>query len=305
MLDVNKLRLTHSPLINKLHLFEWTVDPRLQTLLNVDKGNNFTNTFIEDMEWRANNGHNIVIDIKGIRGSGKSYLARGIKGLTDKIRGVKSHIEDIVFTRAEYMDCYSTARAGQTFVIDEDFGFQTQTGSLRIRESMMLAEQTFRIEEVSTIACSVAPSYSHLYDFYLLAYDYDVEHGINRAIVFNTSQLGGMMARPIGYILFPTKKYLNPSIEKAYQEKKKVFTTKVKKGLVRTLQEDYDRYASDCVKKFGWDKSRPTERMVKVYLRREYPQMANTERDDILDTLIVKLYEIHGSKKGKKEERGE
>jgi len=280
-----------------MHLFEIRTNPQLQELLELGDGNDFTQDLISDLEWRADNGHNTVFEIKGPRGSGKSYLARGLKGLNDKIRGVKPSIKDIMFTRLEYVDGYGKANPGKTFVIDEDFGFQTQTGSLRIRETMALTEQTFRIEDISTIACSVAPSYAHLYDFFLLAYDYDVSHGINRAIVFNTSQMGGFSARPIGYILFPTKKYLNPEIEREYQKRKKEFTTKVKEGKVRTLQEDYDKYADDLIKKFGWGKmdKKPPEAVMKVYLGREYPFLANTERMDILDTLKVRMYEIYGS----------
>jgi len=298
-LDPSTLRMTHSPLINLLHTYELEQDDRLQRVLDIETGNNLTSVFVRDIEWRNRHESNYVLEIKGKRGSGKSTLARAIKALADKIRSKRGSIKDIVWTREEYMNEYKTAKSGQTFIIDEDFGFQTQTGAMRIRESLMLAEQTFRVEEVNTIACSVAHTYSHLYDFYLMAYDYDIKQGVNRAILFNTSQLSGLFARPVGFILFPSVEFLNPTIEKAYKEKKKEFTTKVKQGKVRTLQEDYDRYTDECIIKFGWKQNRPTERMMKIYLRREYPHMANTERDDILDTLVVRMFEIHGSRKKK------
>jgi len=296
-ISFDSIRLAHSPLVNKLHKLEIAGDERLKAILDLEYGNDLTKDFLDDLRWRAENNHNHVTDIKGPRGSGKSTLARGIKCFCDKVRGIKTSIEDIVFTRDEYMKRYGSGKRGQTFIIDEDFGFQTQTGSVRIRESMMLAEQTFRIEEISTISCSVANSYAHLYDFSLLSYDYDAKNGINRAIVNNTAQLNSYFARPVGYILFPTRKYLNPELEKHYQDRKKEFTKKVKEGKVRTLQEDYDAMAEQCIRKFKWNMQKPTERVMKVYLSREYPHMANTEQTDILDTLVVRMYEIHGSSK--------
>ncbi|MEO0303958.1 MAG: hypothetical protein ABIM64_01720 [candidate division WOR-3 bacterium] len=292
----SNLKLTHSPLINRLHLYEWENDPRLQNILDLENGNDLTDSFLDDLEWRAKNQHNIVIEIKGIRGSGKSFLARGIKTYQDKIRGMKSSINDIVFTRSEFLESYKKAKRGQTIIIDEDFSFQTQTGSLRLKESLNLAEQTFRIEEVSTIACSVAPVSSHLYDFYLVCYDYDIDNGYNRAILFNTSQINSVIYRPAGYILFPTRKYLDKKLEEAYIKKKKKFTKIVKENRLRTLQDDYDEYAKKIIEKYGLNIRKPPVSYLKILLRREFPHFANTELNDILDTLKVFLYEIHGNK---------
>jgi len=304
-IDLSGLRLSHSPMINAMHKYDGRLNPHLMEILDPVDGNNMTEVFFKDLEWRSKKEHNVVIEIKGVRGSGKSYLARGIKGFMDSTRKIKGNIKDIVFTRQEFIDGYSTAKLGTTFIIDEDFGFQTQTGSMRIRESLLLAEQAFRIEEISTIACSVAPTYSHLYDYYLLAYDYNVDLGLNRAIVFNTSQLGIGLARPAGFILFPTRGFLDKQIEPQYIKKKKDFTAMVKAGKVRTLQEDYDTIAGKCIKKFGWESIKPTERVVRVYLKREYPYMANTEQTELLDTIMVRMFEIHGSSRGKKKDERE
>jgi energy-coupling factor transporter ATP-binding protein EcfA2 len=300
--DVGNLEFSHSPLLNELHKLEIATDARLDAILDLNTGRNLTRKFIQDLEWRATHKHNVLINLRGVRGCGKSTFAQGIKGFNDELREQAGTIKEIVFSRKEYMECYKGAKPGELFIIDEDFGFQTQTGSFRIHESMMLAEQTFRIEEVSTIACSVAHSSPHLYDFDFLVYDYDAENGVNRAILFYSSQLnGGMFSRPAGYVLFPSKQFINRKLENHYLIKKKEFSTAVKLGKARTLQQDYDEIADAMIKKFHWDKleKKPTIDAYNVCLRREYPQMANTEMSDIVQTLKFKMWEIFGSAKEK------
>jgi len=297
------MTFSHSPLLDALRKRELATNPRLLDLL-CDEETNFTMPFVEDLMWRAEHKSNILINLRGARGCGKSTLAQGIKGLNDHIRENKPSIDEIVFSRKEYMGCYKGATAGELFVIDEDFGFQTQTGSYRIHESMMLAEQTFRIEEVSTIACSVAHSSPHLYDYDLLVFDYNEDEGFNRAIIFSPAIDGGVFARPTGYILFPSKQYIDKSIEKKYYAKKKEFSTAVKKGKARTIQEEYDEMAEFLIKKFKWDKlaKKPSNDVYNVIMRREYPHLANTEMSDMIQTLKFKMWEIYGTAKKEKEE---
>ena len=303
--NTSHMTFSHSPLLDALRKRELATNPRLLELLDPsNEETNFTREFVEDLIWRAEHKSNILINLRGARGCGKSTLAQGIKGLNDYIRENTPSIDEIVFSRKEYMNCYKGAKAGELFVIDEDFGFQTQTGSYRIHESMMLAEQTFRIEQVSTIACSVAHTSPHLYDYDLLVFDYNEEEGFNRAIIFNPSIDGGMFSKPTGYILFPSKQFINKNIEKKYYDKKKEFSTAVKKGKARTIQQEYDDMADDLIKKYKWDKleKKPSTDVYNVILRREYPHLANTEMSDIVQTLKFKMWEVFGTSKKKDEE---
>jgi hypothetical protein len=303
--DVDTLDFENSPspLIYQMHKYELAHDEKLCAIMDIHEGNNWTEIILNDLVHRSRKEANTSYEVKGNRMSGKSYISRALKAINDHVHGKKGNIKDITFSRKDYVERNKTAKPGETLIIDDDFGFQTQTGSLRLQETINLVEQTFRIEEVSTIANSASVGLAHLHDFHLVAYDYDAKQMVNRAVVFTTSQLKGTyFSTPCAYVLLPVKRWLDPTIEREYKIKKKEFTDKVKKGLARKLQEDYDEIAEDSIKKFGWKTKKPTQDVLFVYVRREHPELANTEIMDIVQTLKVKMWEIHGTAKKEKQE---
>ena len=296
-------RTTPSPLVAQMHRYELAHNERLNRILNLQTGNNWTEWVLKDLIHRSKKEANTSYEIKGMRMSGKSIISRALKSVNDYVHDVKPNIDDIVFSRKEYVERNKTAKPGETLIIDDDFGFMTQTGSMRLQETINLVEQTFRIEEVSTIANSASPQLAHLHDYHLVAYAYDEVQKVNWAVVYTTAQLEGtFFSRPCAFVLLPVGRWLDVTIERKYKEKKKAFTDAVKKGRARKLQDDYDEYVEASIKEFGWNTKRPPESVMFVYLRRKYPEMANTEISDLVQTLKTRMWEIHGTSKGKKDD---
>jgi predicted AAA+ superfamily ATPase len=82
-IDASHMIFSHSPLLDALRKRQLATNPRLLDLLS-DEETNFTMAFVEDLIWRAEHKSNILINLRGARGCGKSTLAQGIKSFLAK-----------------------------------------------------------------------------------------------------------------------------------------------------------------------------------------------------------------------------
>lgn len=280
-------RFTHSPLKNQLHLQEINKNAQLQEALH----NNLTPTFDEDVEWRLENERNLNVQFDGEQGSGKSTGGRIVKGKCDRIQGIKPSIDDIAFSRRELLTIFKNSKRGRSLINDEDYDFQTQMGSLRVREQTEFIEQVIRAGQINLINCSVAPS-PHLFNYYLRAFDIDYQYRVNRCLLLEKGVLGYY---PAGFVLLESI-YLDANLEKAYAKKKAEFIEKVKSFSNRNLYAELEEKANEIIEKFNFRKQQKV--VYKLEARKNNPELSENELNEIADTCIY-LNAVKRTKKSK------
>ena len=192
-----KWQFTHTPLKNYLHDLRIAENPQLFAALH----NNLTDVFFRDLEWRYDHERNINILINGEQGSGKSTGGQVIKVHADKHFGLESRVDEILFTRRQFLHSFKKYTRGMTGIVDEDFDYITQTGSQRVRESLRFIEQAIRGAQINLISCAVSET-PHLYNYVLEAFDIEYRHQYNRLILMDVTQFG---YRPVGFIILDAK----------------------------------------------------------------------------------------------------
>lgn len=277
MKNKRRAEFIHSPLKNEMNLIRIAESPRLQMALS----NDMTSTFLTDLEWRLKNEQNFNIFIEGGQGTGKSTLAREMKAFTDKLFGIKPHIDDISMSRREFLDRFKVSKQFWTLIIDEDYNFRTQVGSYRISEEFEFVEQSIRIESTNIISCSIA-SQPHLFTYKFEAFDIDRSLGLNRAIVYGGENRNYSM-NPIGYIMLP-RSWLDPELERLYDIKKRAFVKKVKDASHRSLFKELDKMKTTFLTKYG-GKGYLIKPTIKILVRQEFPEISETEITELVDTI--------------------
>ena len=277
---------THSPLKNKLHLLEIRKDAGLEEALRV----NLSGWFWRDLAWRVKKGseeekRNANIVVKGEQGSGKSTVARVLKAFLDKQNGVESSIDDVIFTRKDFIERFKNCGGNDTIIIDEDFDFVTQIGSMRVREQLRFIEQAIRIEGINIVSCSVSHT-PHLFNYSLRAFDIDYEQQTNRVVLYDRAY-GTGWEEPVGFVLFD-RRVLDRELERQYLVKKLAFTSKVKLGINRDVQSFLDKLAQELIRRTNFDFSTP-KGVIKIACRRLYPDLSEVENVELIDTVYFFL----------------
>lgn len=262
-----RFQFTHSPLKNQLHKMRINQNPVLGQALS----RNLTGWFFEDLVWRFKNKRNVNIYIKGEQGSGKSTGSQVIKCFNDEVFGIEPSVNDILFTKRQFMERFPSVSNGWTGIIDEDFDFATQTGAYRVKEAVRFVEQTIRGSQINMVSCAVSDSF-HLYNYMFEAFDIDYKMKLNRLILLENQ---GFSYQPVGFILLNANS-IPKKLADDYQIKKTAFLESVKAQTHRNPYEAMESKARELLKDLD-TKKKLNMSFLEVHCRRYNPHLANTE----------------------------
>ena len=269
----SEFMFTHSPLLNKIHLLQIENNPFLGDAMRCD----LSKIFIKDLEFRVKMERNLDLVIGGETGSGKSSLAQAIawelyeygKKYIDP--NLKFTVDQIAFTRTEWLQITQTMKRGDTLIFDEDDQARIGTGSMRQIEEQEQIERTLRQSQFNFIFCSPIIE-EHVEHYILRALDIEFSQELNRAVVYKKDEQG--MLLPYGHIVLPRHEV------EGYNEKKNKFREQVQNRGLRERFLEYDKVAQILIDKLQIDKLK--KRTQKSLVARYFPRYVDEEVKEIM-----------------------
>lgn len=279
-----QFQFTHSPLMNKIHWLQISQNPWLQAAM----GNDVTQDFLADIEWRTRHESHFDIMIYGDTGSGKSRLSMSIyheqwevaKKYIDP--NLKFTVDSIAFTRTAWLRAAETLHRGDTLIFDEDDQSFIGVGALRQLAEQEQIEKTLRQSQLNFIFNSPIME-THVEHYILKAFDIDYSKQLNRAVVYKKDDAGLIM--PCGVIIMP-----HHEVE-GYEEKKAKFRASVQARTLTDRFKEYDDVARALIARFNIDKIKKA-RTVKSLIQRYFPRFTEEEVKEIqtsIDLIANKL----------------
>lgn len=201
----------------------------LQTAL--DDNHNLTNDLHREIQesmeaQEKGRQQNLIIDIIGKQGSGKSIVAMELDFLCAHYSKTHPTLKDFIFSPGEGNTRIRDGfKLGTTLVYDEDKRFRTGLGAVRENEQRDFVQQIARISGLNLISCSV-PGVANLSMFTLRAFDIDRTKKVNRCVVYSCD-MGYPI--PIGHVLL-SKDLIPKGFEAKYVDKKESFVKDVLQG---------------------------------------------------------------------------
>ncbi len=269
-------QFTHSPLLNKIHLVQIDMNLFLKEAMERD----FTDTFFEDLTFRVLNERNQDIVIHGETGSGKSRIAQSIyweiwkrskKLLNPKL---KFTIDNVCFTRTEWLERTGKLQRGDTLIFDEDDQSRIGLGSFRQLEEQEKIEKTLRQSQFNFHFCSPIIE-QHIEHYILKAFDIDFNKQLNRAVLFKRDETG--MTLPFGFIILKRHEI------DGYEEKKADYRKAVQDRKLSDRFKEYDLVASELIKKMKIGDLK--KRTQKSLIQRYFPRFVEEEIKEIMTSI--------------------
>lgn len=289
-------QFTHSPMINAIHRLQIDYNIFLKKAMETD----LTDHFKQDLEFRVTNERNLDIAIPGETGSGKTRIAMSI--YYDLVRLGKIHlnkklefkIDNICFTRTEWLERNEDLETGDTLIFDEDDQSRVGTGSLRQLEEQEKIEKTLRQSQYNYLFCSPLLE-QHVEHYILKAFDMDFKRQLNRAVVMKRDETG--LVLPYGFI------FLKRHEVEGYEEKKAKFRKLVQERTVNDRFKEYDKVAKALIKGLKIDELK--KRTQKSLIQRYFPRFVEDEVKEIMTSIELAAANIsldypHISKNAKK-----
>ena len=181
----SNFQFTHSPLMNKIHWAQIQMNPYLQMAMD----NDLTADFMADLRWRTEHESHFDIVIYGETGSGKTRLSLAIAWeqykLTKEILNPDAvfNIDNITFTRTEWLAANEKLKAGDTLIFDEDDQSAIGVGALRQLSEQEQIEKTLRQSQFNYLFNSPIIE-NHVEHYILKAFDIEYKRQLNRAVVY-------------------------------------------------------------------------------------------------------------------------
>lgn len=265
-------------MLNRIHLIQIEMNILLKHAMHPNR--DMSKTFFEDLDFRVKNERNLDLLIYGETGSGKSRLGMSVyyeiydlaKEINPKLRYT---VENVCFTRTEWLDRGEHLTRGDTLDFDEDDQTKIGTGSLRQITEQERIEKTLRQSQFNFIFCSPLVE-QHVEHYILQAFDMDFNKELNRAVVMKRD-LGGMVL-PFGHVILERHEV------KGYEEKKKKFRKAVQERKVSDRFKEYDqvaRYMIDTLKITAVKKIRTRKSLIQRY----FPRFVEEEVKEIMTSI--------------------
>lgn len=269
-------QFTHSPLINRIHLIQIDMNEYLSRAMERD----FTDTFRQDLDFRVENERNLDIVIHGETGSGKSRVAQSIywelwnRGRKFINKKLKFNIENVCFTRSEWLEKTEKLNNGDTIIFDEDDQSRIGTGSFRQLEEQEKIEKTLRQSQFNFLFCSPLIE-QHVEHYILKAFDIEFTKQINRVVLFKRDETG--LTLPYGFI------HLQRHEVDGYEDKKKRFRKAVQDRKISDRFKEYDQVARVMIEKFKMNSMK--KRTQKSLIQRYFPRFVDEEIKEIMTSV--------------------
>jgi len=269
----SNFEFTHSPLMNKIHWAQIQMNPYLKMAMD----NDLTEEFKADIEWRTKNESHFDIVVYGETGSGKTRLSQGIYKLqTDAAQkflnpDIKMTIDNITFTRTEWLARNEVLQAGDTLIFDEDDQSAIGVGALRQLMEQEQIEKTLRQSQFNYIFNSPIIE-NHVEHYILKAFDIEYSKQLNRAVLYKKDDTGIIM--PFGVIMLKRHEI------DGYEEKKLKFRKAVQARTMSDRFREYDDVAKVLIEKFAIDKIKKV-RTRKSFIQRYFPRFTEEEVKEI------------------------
>ncbi len=269
-------QFTHSPLLNKIHLVQIDMNMFLKSAMERD----FTDTFLDDLDFRVENERNQDIVIHGETGSGKSRIAQSIyweihhrskKTINPKL---KFTVDNICFTRTEWLERTEKLLQGDTLIFDEDDQSRIGLGSFRQLEEQEKIEKTLRQSQFNFLFCSPIIE-QHVEHYILKAFDIDFGRQLNRAVLFKRDETG--MCFPFGFII------LKRHEPEGYEAKKAIFRKAVQNRKLSDRFREYDKVAKELINKLKIGEMK--KRTQKSLIQRYFPRFVEEEIKEIMTSI--------------------
>ena len=269
-------QFTHSPLLNKIHLVQIEMNMFLKNAMERD----FTDTFLEDLDFRVENERNQDIVIHGETGSGKSRIAQSIyyeiwkrakKKINPKLR---FSVDNICFTRTEWLERTENLILGDTLIFDEDDQSRIGLGSFRQLEEQEKIEKTLRQSQFNFLFCSPIIE-QHVEHYILKAFDIDFDKQLNRAVLFKRDETG--LCLPFAFIILKRHEI------EGYEEKKAEYRKAVQGRKLSDRFREYDLVAKELIDKLqiGTLKKRTQKSLIQRY----FPRFVEEEIKEIMTSV--------------------
>ena len=275
VISANKpnFQFSHSPLMNKIHWAQIQMNPFLQMAMN----NDMTDDFLLDLDWRTEHGSHFDIVCYGDTGSGKSRLSQAIywqqyqRAKKFLNPDVKFTVDNITFTRTEWLQANERLVKGDTLIFDEDDQSAIGVGALRQLMEQEQIEKTLRQSQFNYIFNSPIIE-NHVEHYILKAFDIEYSRQLNRAVIYKKDDAGMIM--PYGVIMLRRHEI------DGYEEKKEKFRKAVQARTMSDRFREYDDTARALIEKFAIDKVKKV-RTRKSMIQRFFPRFTEEEVKEI------------------------
>lgn len=273
-----EFRFTHSPLMNRVHWLQIQMNP----ILKIAMENDLTDSFKEDIIWRTQNESHFDIVTYGDTGSGKSRLSQGIYWLQYSAAKefinpkVKFHVDNITFTRTEWLRKSEHLMQGDTLIFDEDDQSVIGVGAMRQLMEQEMIEKTLRQSQHNYIFNSPIIE-THIEHYILQAFDIDYSRQLNRAVLYKKESDTGMIM-PYGIIMVKRHEV------DGYEEKKAKFRKAVQARTLSDRFREYDDVARTLIDRFQLDKIKKL-RTRKSFVQRFFPRFTEEEVKEIMTSV--------------------
>lgn len=263
-------------MINAIHLIQIDMNIYLKAAMQRD----LTDIFSKDLDFRVENERNLDIMIPGETGSGKSRLAMAIyweifnraKRLNAKLRFT---VDNICFTRTEWLGRNEQLQKGDTLVFDEDDQSRVGTGSLRQLDEQEKIEKTLRQSQYNYVFCSPLIE-QHVEHYILKAFDMDFNKSLNRAVVMKRDEAGLIL--PFGFVVLRRHEI------EGYEQKKAKFRKSIQERTVNDRFKEYDKVAKVLIDKLHINKKMKI-RTQKSLIQRYFPRFVEEEVKEIITSI--------------------
>jgi ABC-type dipeptide/oligopeptide/nickel transport system ATPase component len=239
--------------------------------------NDLTDDFLSDLDWRTEHESHFDIVTYGDTGSGKSRLAMAIyweqwqRAKKFLNADLKFSIDNVTFTRTEWLARNEKLQKGDTLIFDEDDQSAIGVGALRQLMEQEQIEKTLRQSQFNYIFNSPIIE-THVEHYIMKAFDIDYSRQLNRAVLYKKDDAGLIM--PYGVIMLKRHEI------DGYEEKKEKFRKAVQARTMSDRFREYDDVARLLIEKFSIHKTKKI-RTRKSIIQRFFPRFTEEEVKEI------------------------
>ena len=274
---VPNFQFSHSPLMNKIHWMQIEANPYMKIAID----NDLTDDFLLDLDWRTEHESHFDIVTYGDTGSGKSRLSQAIYweqySRAKKVINpdLKFTVNNITFTRTEWLAQTEQLLRGDTLIFDEDDQSAIGMGAMRQLNEQEQIEKTLRQSQFNFIFNSPIVE-QHVEHYILKAFDIEYSRQLNRAILFKKEETGLIM--PYGHII------LRRHEVDGYEEKKAKFRAAIQARSLGDRFKEYDDVAKVLIERYHVDEIKKL-RTKKSLVQRFFPRFTEEEVKEIMTSI--------------------
>jgi len=268
--DFEKLHFKSSDLQNLNFFLAWKDNPKIIEAFQRDISNFFFEELKQTISKYSKLPQNLIVDVVGRRGKGKSWLTLKIIEKYYELKEEKVDLKKILFFSNSQLINFLEENQDLEEVLlwkderHEELGVDSVIAKVKLERFV----DECRKKRINIFFVSPEP-YFFKTDYTIVRIDWDLEKGISRNLVLGKEQISGLNSLPLGLL------YASVPNEKLVNEYEKLKDEHLKKILKGEKKLDIDKYVLETIDYFDlWDKKKLGKEKFKALLVKIYPDLS-------------------------------